>query len=109
MTNIQCDCGCAIGCAWDGEKNICPQCLFDRIAELEKVIESMPYPVSPTKCDRCAGPVYDFTVSNDLWNHVVRKDGPETYREYLCLTCFHAMVADRITELEAIVEKCSSA
>lgn len=43
---------------------------------------------SSTPCCECGGPVVEYTVSNDVWDVIVRGGGAETDREYLCIDCF---------------------
>ena len=43
---------------------------------------------SETPCCRCEGVVYEFSVPNEMWNKVVRKDGKEHDKEYLCIWCY---------------------
>lgn len=49
--------------------------------------------VSSIPCCLCKGPVMEFSVPSDVWNAVVRRHGPETDKEYLCVVCFHKAVA----------------
>lgn len=56
-------------------------------------------------CDRCGGPVYEFSVPSDLWNKVVRKGGPEGDSEYLCLHCYSTLVGEHILEAEQRAEQ----
>ena len=56
--------------------------------------------VSQIPCRRCGGPVVEFVVPNEVWNPIVRKNGPETDREYLCVRCFGEMAAKEIKRLQ---------
>ncbi len=42
MSTIKCKCGCTVGCAWDGKRYFCTRCLFNRIDELEAIVEKLP-------------------------------------------------------------------
>lgn len=44
--------------------------------------------VSSIPCVECGGPVVEFSIPNRIWNQVVRRDGREHDREYLCIGCF---------------------
>lgn len=50
-------------------------------------------------CCRCKGHVVEFSVSNEAWNTIVRRNGPETDQEYLCLECFAGLAVDEIEQL----------
>lgn len=39
-------------------------------------------------CQICGGEVVEYSIRNDLWNRVVRKDGKEQDQEYFCAWCF---------------------
>lgn len=39
-------------------------------------------------CHRCGGDVIEFSIPNDIWNKVIRKDGHEQDNEYICIDCF---------------------
>lgn len=41
-----------------------------------------------TPCCECGGPVVEFSVTNEVWDVIVRGGGAETDREYLCIDCF---------------------
>jgi hypothetical protein len=45
--------------------------------------------VSTIPCCLCGGEVVEFTVPNDIWNLVMRPDGKETDKEYVCLDCWY--------------------
>lgn len=49
--------------------------------------------VSRVPCNSCQGPCREFVVPSDVWNTVVRGDGPEGYCEYLCESCYRDRVA----------------
>lgn len=53
-----------------------------------------PLPASIVPCCRCGGVVHEFTIPNEIWNSLIRWDGPETEREYLCFGCFAAVAQD---------------
>jgi len=40
-------------------------------------------------CVICNGEVVEFSIPNDIWNLVVRKNGKETDKEYLCINCWY--------------------
>ena len=44
--------------------------------------------VSEIPCDDCGGEAHEFYIPNDIWNRVIRKDGHEQDKEYLCVDCF---------------------
>lgn len=44
--------------------------------------------VSEVPCDICGGKVIEFSIPNDIWNKVIRLDGHEHDKEYLCMDCF---------------------
>jgi DNA-directed RNA polymerase subunit RPC12/RpoP len=48
--------------------------------------------ISTIPCSNCGGRVQEFSVANELWNKVVRKNGKETNREYLCIWCFASLM-----------------
>jgi len=54
---------------------------------------------SVTPCASCGGVVFEFSVPNELWNLIVRNDGPESYGEYLCVNCFHRKVAEYVLQV----------
>lgn len=43
---------------------------------------------SSIPCDICGGAVIEFSIPNDIWNKVIRLDGHEHDKEYLCMACF---------------------
>lgn len=45
--------------------------------------------ISSIPCAVCGGEVIEFSVPNDLWNYVMRPDGHETDKEYLCFSCWN--------------------
>jgi len=63
------------------------------------------YGPSQIPCCKCGGPVVEFSVPNDAWNTIVRKDGPETNQEYLCLGCFAEAAANEIERLRAVIDQ----
>lgn len=44
--------------------------------------------VSELPCGICGGEVIEFSIPNDIWNKVIRPDGHEHDKEYLCIDCF---------------------
>lgn len=66
------------------------QLYADLLAENERLREGDPRfqndrPLC-SNCDRRI--VFEFTVESRIWNDIVRREGPETENEYLCLWCF---------------------
>lgn len=45
--------------------------------------------MSDIPCCECGGPVVEFSIPNELWNRVMRPDGHETDKEYLCYSCWN--------------------
>ena len=68
---------------------------------------------SGTPCCKCGGPVIEFSLPNEAWNTIIRDDGSETDQEYLCLTCFAEIAAEKLrrltTEVKALREGISGA
>ena len=58
---------------------------------------------SSVPCALCDGPVHEFTVDNDVWNRIIRRDGNEHDEEYLCVNCFGVKALEEIRILEAAV------
>lgn len=50
--------------------------------------------ISAIPCCSCGSVVYEFTVPSDIWNLIIRKNGDETDREYICVWCFLDEVID---------------
>jgi hypothetical protein len=44
---------------------------------------------SKIPCCLCGGKVIEFTVPNEVWNKVMRPDGKETDKEYICYECWN--------------------
>lgn len=44
--------------------------------------------VSVIPCSRCGGEVEEFVIPNDIWNKVIRNNGPESDNEYICVNCW---------------------
>lgn len=44
--------------------------------------------ISSIPCARCGGEVIEFSIPNDVWNKVIRPDGHEHTKEYLCANCW---------------------
>lgn len=59
-----------------------------------------PQETSEIPCCECGGKVIEFTVPNDIWNLVMRPDGKETDKEYLCLDCWCKALRSKLEELE---------
>jgi ssDNA-binding Zn-finger/Zn-ribbon topoisomerase 1 len=66
-------------------------------ADVRRVVASIP-------CAGCAGPVVEFTVPNDVWNTVVRRNGPERSDEYLCEACYRKAVEGYVRDVRRVVE-----
>lgn len=69
--------------------------------ELELIRKMIGPGKSDIPCDKCQGPVVEFSVPNEAWNTIIREHGRETDQEYLCLNCFAKAAAERILVLEA--------
>lgn len=52
--------------------------------------------ISELACARCGGEVIEFTIPNDIWNKVIRRDGHERDDEYICIDCFFAALRDAL-------------
>src|SRR5690606_39576690 len=63
--------------------------------EARRALSSTPEP-STIPCCKCGGVVVEFSVPNDVWNKVVRRDGPETDQEYLCEGCYRDAVSEYV-------------
>jgi len=59
--------------------------------------------VSTIPCCKCGGEVVEFSVPNNLWNIVMRKNG-ETDQEYLCFDCWNKILFIEITRLTNLLE-----
>jgi len=70
------------------------------VERLEAEIERLREYISEVRCCKCDGVVTEFTIPNKTWNTVVRKNGPETNREYLCIQCFADIAAAEIERLQ---------
>ena len=61
--------------------------------------------ISETPCNLCNGTVIEFSIDNIVWNTVIREDGSEHDKEYLCVWCVLADMIDynrnNIKKLEA--------
>jgi len=53
-------------------------------------------------CHDCGQYHQEFSVDSVFWNRIMRPDGKETDREYLCLACFHRHV---VAALDAAVQE----
>lgn len=56
-------------------------------------------------CSDCAGDVVEFTVPNDIWNSVMRPDGKEGDREYLCVSCWYLWLRKHMHTEKARADK----
>lgn len=57
--------------------------------ERERILSMYPDDaVSSIPCNICGGAVIEFSIPNDIWNKVIRLDGHEHDKEYLCMACF---------------------
>lgn len=57
--------------------------------ERERILSMYPPgDVSSLPCEICGGDVIEFSIPNDIWNRVIRLDGREHDKEYLCMACF---------------------
>jgi hypothetical protein len=45
--------------------------------------------ISNIPCALCGEEVIEFTIPNDIWNKVMRPDGLETNKEYICINCWY--------------------
>lgn len=58
---------------------------------------------STIPCVLCGGVVREFSIPNEIWNYVVRDDGLETDREYMCETCYRQKANEKIEKLRVEV------
>lgn len=57
--------------------------------ERQRILSTFPAEeISGIPCDICGGDVIEFSIPNDIWNKVIRLDGHEHDKEYLCMACF---------------------
>ena len=54
----------------------------------EESLKWMGDKMSSLPCERCGGPVVEFSIDNDIWNSVMRPDGHESNNEYICYSCW---------------------
>lgn len=54
--------------------------------------------VSIIPCYECGGEVIEFTVPNNIWNFVMRPDGKETNKEYICSDCWYKALRIKLEE-----------
>lgn len=50
--------------------------------------------LSSLTCAVCNQPMCEFVIENADWNTLVRRDGEESEKEYLCIACFGKMAAE---------------
>lgn len=74
-------------------------CIAELERQLAEIQRSKPR-VSKVPCCVCGGEVVEFTVPNDLWNFVMRPDGKETGKEYLCWDCWNKALWRKMQELQ---------
>lgn len=60
---------------------------------------------SKIPCCECGGSVIEFSVPNRLWNIVMRPDGHETNKEYLCFACWNNRLYKFIASIQAHQER----
>lgn len=53
---------------------------------------------SDVPCARCGGTVVEFVIPSRLWNAVIRNNGTEGDKEYLCYECW-------LTEVEGSIDR----
>ena len=80
--------------------------LCDLIRDLKKENIKLKEMSSPSQipCHDCKGPVIEFSIANELWNMLIRENGPETDSEYLCINCFALRVVDLLNHKNCEVE-----
>lgn len=61
-------------------------------------------PLDAAPCLLCGEGVVEFSVPNDLWNAIVRRGGPETDQEYLCISCWYRKVRDFIDSHRSLTD-----
>jgi hypothetical protein len=59
--------------------------------------------VSKIPCSNCGGKVQEFSVPNPVWNAIVRKNGKETDKEYLCVWCFTSCVVEWFDGIKSLL------
>jgi hypothetical protein len=55
---------------------------------------------SSIPCCECGGEVIEFSVPNRLWNTVMRPDGHETDKEYICFSCWNNKLIEYISKVK---------
>ena len=94
--------------SWAREEN-CPYCVIDLLGEQLQQLRTqsareqrefegklalfteLDFKIasrSSIPCARCGGVVIEFSVPNDIWNAIVRRDAPEGSDEYMCHACW---------------------
>lgn len=71
---------------------------FDNREVVEEAIAIMNNEDGDNKicCSNCRGEVMEFSIPNDIWNFVVRKNGRETNNEYLCENCWFTKLRETL-------------
>jgi DNA-directed RNA polymerase subunit RPC12/RpoP len=64
--------------------------------------------MSEIPCCKCGGEVVEFVVPNDLWNMVIRQDGHESNKEYLCFACWNNALYKYLEEMQQWVNDLQS-
>jgi hypothetical protein len=84
----------------------CAEDALDALSEIDRLTaELATYEASSISCCECGGKVVEFTVPNDIWNMVMRPDGKETNREYICLDCWYKALKNKLDELAKNVQE----
>jgi len=51
-------------------------------------------------CQECGCNCVEFTIPNNLWNKVMRPDGHEGEKEYICFSCWNKKLIDWLSAVE---------
>jgi DNA-directed RNA polymerase subunit RPC12/RpoP len=73
--------------------------LASELLQARQDIAALKPKYSDIPCCECGGKVEEFTVPNELWNAVMRPDGYETDKEYLCFECWNKRLMRHIAVL----------
>lgn len=65
-----------------------------------RLVPAVESPYSEVPCCECKERMVEFGVPNALWNSVMRPDGREHDREYLCITCFCEKLGRMVPKVE---------